>query len=145
MKKGPILIVEDDPDDETLTLRALRKSNLETEVVVLRDGAAALDYLFGTGAYSGRELPAPPQLILLDLNLGKMSGMEVLRRLRADSRTRLLPIVVLTSSNEERELQEAYRLGANSFIRKPVEFAQFMEAVRQVGLYWLEHNKAPGN
>jgi len=136
-----ILLVEDNPDDEALTLRALTQNKIVNEVVVARDGAEALDYLFATGAYAGRDLTAMPQLILLDLNLPKIDGLEVLQLLRADPRTRLLPVVILTSSREDRDVVESYRHCANSYIRKPVDFAQFIEAVRQLGLYWLVLNE----
>jgi two-component system response regulator len=135
-----ILLVEDNPDDEALTLRALRKNNILNAVVVARDGAEALDYLFGTGAYAGRDLTEQPQIILLDLKLPKVDGLEVLRRVRADERTHLLPVAILTTSNEDRDIISSYELGANSYIRKPVDFEQFMEAVRQLGLYWLVLN-----
>jgi two-component system response regulator len=138
-----ILVVEDNPDDEELTLRALRKNNIKNEVVVARDGVEALDFLFGTGAYGGRDVAALPQVVLLDLKLPKLDGMEVLRRIRADERTRLLPVVILTSSKEERDLIEGYRSGANSYVRKPVDFEEFMDAARQLGLYWLLLNEAP--
>lgn len=137
-----ILLVEDNPNDEALTLRALRKNNIRNEVVVARDGAEALDYLFGTGAYSGRDLSIMPTLTLLDLKLPKIDGLEVLRRIRAGERTRLLPVVILTSSKEEKDLIDGYKLGANSYIRKPVDFSQFMEAVRELGLYWLVLNES---
>ena len=143
MRKKIILLVEDNPDDELLAIRALEKNNIMNEVVVARDGAEALDYLFGTGAYAGRDLSVMPQIILLDLKLPKIDGLEVLRRLRNDERTKLLPVVVLTSSKEERDLTESYSLGANSYIRKPVNFAQFTEAIRQLGLYWLVLNESP--
>jgi two-component system, response regulator len=143
MTKDTLLLVEDNPDDEALTLRALKRNNILNEVVVARDGVEALDYLFGTGAYSGRDLSAPPPLVLLDLKLPKVDGLEVLRRMRADPRTRCLPVVMLTTSNEERDLRDAYDLGVNSFIRKPVDFAQFMAAVGQLGLYWLVLNELP--
>ena len=143
MRKKIILLVEDNPDDELLAIRALEKNNIMNEVVVARDGAEALDYLFGTGAYTGRDLSVMPQIILLDLKLPKIDGLEVLRRLRNDERTKLLPVVVLTSSKEERDLTESYSLGANSYIRKPVNFAQFTEAIRQLGLYWLVLNESP--
>ena len=138
-----ILLVEDNPDDEALTLRALRKNNIENRVVVARDGAEALDFLFCTGVYADRDPHDMPHMILLDLKLPKVDGLEVLRRLRADERTRLLPIVILTSSNEEQDLMEGYKIGANSYVRKPVDFNQFVEAVRQLGLYWLVLNELP--
>ncbi len=138
-----ILLVEDSPDDEALTLRALKKNNIKNEVVVARDGVEALDYLFATGAHAGRDPSLVPQIVLLDLKLPKVDGLEVLRRIRSDHRTRLLPVVILTSSKEEKDLIDGYSLGANSYIRKPVDFNQFMEAVRQLGLYWLVLNEAP--
>lgn len=143
MGKKVILLVEDNPDDEALTLRALRQHKIKTEVVVAHDGVQALDYLFGTGEYAGRDMDERPEVILLDLKLPKVDGLEVLRRLRADPRTRLLPVVILTSSNEERDLIDGYSLGANSYVRKPVDFIQFTEAVRQLGLYWLVINEGP--
>ena len=138
-----ILLVEDNADDEVLTLRALKKNNIGNEVAVARDGVEALDYLFGTGAYEGRDLTSMPNLILLDLKLPKLDGLEVLKRLRADERTRLLPVVILTSSKEEQDRIAGYGLGANSYVRKPVDFNQFIEAVRQLGLYWLVLNEPP--
>lgn len=138
-----ILLVEDNPDDEALTLRALKKNNILNEVVVAHDGAEALDFLFATGPYTGRDIRIMPQIILLDLKLPKIDGLEVLRRLRADSRTKLLPTIILTSSSEETDIINGYHLGANSYVRKPVDFAQFVEAVRQLGLYWLVLNEAP--
>lgn len=138
-----LLLVEDNPDDEALTLRAFAKNNISNAVVVARDGVEALDFLFGTGAHTGRDSGIQPQVILLDLKLPKLDGLEVLRRLRADERTALLPVVILTSSKEEQDLIQSYQLGANSYIRKPVDFLQFMEAVRQLGLYWLVLNEAP--
>jgi CheY-like chemotaxis protein len=138
---APILLVEDNLDDEALTLRALKKNNIHNEVVVAHDGVEALDYLFGTGIHAGRDLSVMPQLILLDLKLPKVDGLEVLRRLRSDARTRLLPVVILTSSTEEEDRIAGYGLGANSYVRKPVDFAQFIEAVRQLGLYWLILNE----
>ena len=138
-----ILLVEDNADDEVLTVRALKRNNLVNEVVVARDGAEALDYLFGTGAYAGRDLSVRPGVILLDLKLPKLDGLGVLRRLRADERTRRLPVVVLTSSKEQQDLLQSYGLGANSYIRKPVDFNQFTETMRQLGLYWLGLNEPP--
>jgi two-component system, response regulator len=138
-----ILLCEDNPDDEALTLRALRKNNISNAVEVARDGAQAIDYLFGTGAHAGRDVSLLPQIVLLDLNLPKLDGLEVLKRIRSDARTRLLPVVVLTSSKQEQDLVESYSHGANSYIRKPVDFVQFTEAVRQLGLYWLVLNEAP--
>lgn len=143
MTDNEILLVEDNPDDEALTMRALRQHRIRNEVVVARDGVEALDYLFGAGRYAGRDMSVMPEVILLDLKLPRMDGLEVLRRLRADARTRLLPVVVLTSSNEERDIIESYRLGANSYVRKPVDFVQFSEAVLQLGLYWLVLNEPP--
>lgn len=138
-----ILLVEDNPDDEALTLRALKNNNILNEVNVVRDGAETLDYLFCQGAYAGRDAGLQPAVTLLDLKLPKIDGLEVLKRLRADARTKLLPVVILTSSKEEQDLIAGYNLGANSYIRKPVDFTQFMEAVRQVGLYWLVMNEPP--
>lgn len=138
-----ILLVEDNPDDEALTLRALKKSNILNEVTVARDGVEALDYLFGTGSHAGRDASIQPQLTLLDLKLPRLDGLEVLKRLRADPRTRLLPVVILTTSNENRDVIASYELGANSYIRKPVDFEQFTAAVRQLGLYWLVLNVLP--
>lgn len=137
-----ILIVEDNPGDEALTLRALRRANVGNEIVVMRDGAEALDYLLRTGPWAGKASDLLPQVVLLDLKLPKIDGLEV-RRIRADHRTRLLPVVILTSSNEERDRVEGYRLGANSYVRKPVEFGAFAEAVRTLGLYWLLLNEPP--
>jgi two-component system, response regulator len=138
-----ILLVEDNPDDEALTLRALNKNNIKNDVVVARDGAEALDYLFGTGKYAGRDTALMPQVVLLDLKLPKIEGLEVLRRVRADARTKLLPVVILTSSNEDQDRIAGYGLGANSYVRKPVDFSQFLEAARHLGLYWLVLNEAP--
>lgn len=143
MNEKTILLVEDNPDDEELTLRALKKNNILNQVKIVRDGAEALDYLFCQGAYAGRDASLQPAVTLLDLKLPKVEGLEVLKRLRADERTRLLPVVILTSSREEQDLISGYRLGANSYIRKPVDFTKFMEAVRQVGLYWLMMNEPP--
>ncbi len=138
-----ILLVEDNPDDEALTLRALKKNNIKNEVVVARDGAEALEFLFGTGKYAGRNTDVMPQVVLLDLKLPKVEGLEVLRQVRADKRTKLLPVVILTSSNEEQDRIQGYDLGANSYVRKPVDFSQFLDAARQLGLYWLVLNEAP--
>ena len=143
MTTNPILLVEDNPDDEALTLRAFRKNNVKNEVIVARDGAEALDYLFGTGTYANRDVTMVPQIVILDLKLPKIDGLEVLRRMRAAPQTKLLPVVILTSSNEERDLLEGYGLGANSYVRKPVDFAEFVDAVRQLGLYWLLLNERP--
>ncbi|MFZ5790003.1 MAG: response regulator [Pseudomonadota bacterium] len=143
MRGKPILLVEDNPDDVALTLRAFRKNNIKNEVVVARDGVEALDYIFATGSHAARDAAEAPQVVLLDLKLPKLDGMEVLRRLRADARTRLLPIVILTSSREEQDLADSYRLGCNSYVRKPVNFDEFLEAVRQLGLYWLLLNEPP--
>jgi two-component system, response regulator len=138
-----ILLVEDNDDDVELTLRALRRNRVANRVDVVRDGAEALEYLFATGSYAGRDIRDTPNLVLLDLKLPKVGGLEVLERLRSDPRTRRLPVVVLTSSNVESDLARSYDLGANSYIRKPVDFTQFMEAVNQLGLYWLVLNEAP--
>jgi len=138
---GKILLVEDNPDDAALTMRALKSHNITNEVVVARDGVEALDYLLGPKA-----LPAIVQslaVVLLDLKLPKLNGLEVLQRIRADERTRLLPVVILTSSDEERDVIDGYRLGANSYVRKPVDFVEFTEAAKQLGLYWLLMNRAP--
>jgi two-component system response regulator len=138
-----ILLVEDNADDEALTRRSFKKNNILNEVVVAHDGVEALDYLFGAGADAGRDLTNLPQVVLLDLKLPKVDGLEVLRRIRGDERTRLLPVVILTSSNEEQDLINSYALGANSYVRKPVDFDQFNEAVKALGLYWLVLNEAP--
>lgn len=143
MNQGVILLVEDNPDDEALTLRALKKSHLANPVVVVRDGAEALDYLFGTGSWSSRDVRQQPQVVLLDLNLPKLDGLEVLRRLRADPRTKLVPVVVLTTSAQEDDIARSYSLGANSYVRKPVDFTEFAEAVNRLGLFWLLVNEAP--
>lgn len=143
MNNKVILLVEDNPDDETLTLRALRKNKILNEIVVARDGTEALDYIFGTGMHTGRDTSVQPQLILLDLKLPKIDGLEVLKRIRSDPRTALQPVAILTTSNEERDIVTSYQLGVNSYIRKPVDFDAFIEAVRQLGLYWLVLNTAP--
>lgn len=142
MSENPILLVEDNPDDQALTLRALAKNNIRNEVIVARDGVEALDILFATGTRQGRP-PLKPQVVLLDLKLPRIDGLEVLRRLRAEEKTRLIPVVILTSSKEEQDVVAGYKLGANSYIRKPVDFTQFMEAVRQLGMYWLLLNESP--
>jgi two-component system response regulator len=138
-----ILLVEDNPDDVELTLRAFKRNKLGNEVVVVNDGAEALDYMFGTGDHAGRDLSQRPTVVFLDLKLPKLDGLEVLRRLRADQRTALQPVVILTSSNEEQDMITGYKLGANSYVRKPVDFDQFVEAARQLGLYWLVLNEPP--
>ncbi len=143
MESKTILLVEDNADDEALTFRALMKNNIANQLIVARDGAEALDYLFGTGQYSGRDVTLGPQVVLLDLNLPKVGGLEVLRQLRANERTKLLPVVILTSSNEEQDRLRGYDNGANSYVRKPVDFNQFIESVRQLGLYWLILNEQP--
>lgn len=143
MEDKMILLVEDSSDDEALTLRALRKNNIGNRVVVVRDGAEALDFLFCTGVYAQRDPHDKPQVILLDLKLPKVDGMEVLRRIRADPSTRTLPVVILTSSKEEQDVINSYMIGVNSYVRKPVDFVQFVEAIRQLGLYWLVLNETP--
>jgi len=143
MNNNVILLVEDNPDDEELTLLAFKESNVLNEVVVARDGAEALDYLFGTGKYAGRDASRPPQLILLDLKLPKLGGLEVLEHMRADPRTSLIPVVILTSSSEEEDILASYRLGANSYVRKPVDFHHFADSVKQLGMYWLLLNETP--
>jgi two-component system response regulator len=139
----PILLVEDNLDDERLTLRAFKKNHIMNDVVVARDGAEALDYLFGTGAHAGRDLDIMPQVVLLDLNLPRVGGLDVLRRIRGDARTKFLAVVVLTSSKEDEDLIGSYSLGANSYVRKPVDFSQFAEAIKTLGLYWLLMNETP--
>jgi two-component system response regulator len=136
-----ILLVEDNPDDEELTMRALRK--IANEVVVARDGSEALEFIFGTGRHAGRDVERLPAVILLDLKLPKLSGLDVLQRLRADPRTRLVPVVVLTSSSEDEDMLRSYRFGANSYVRKPVEFGAFANAVTQLGVYWMLLNESP--
>jgi len=145
MEGKVILLVEDNPDDEALTLRALKKNNIGNELVVAHDGAEALDYLFAEGQYAERDTQIMPQVILLDLQLPKVGGLEVLRRMRADQRTKRLPVVILTSSNEEQDRINGYDLGANSYVRKPVEFGDFIEAIRNLGLYWLVLNQTAPN
>ncbi|ABA58229.1 Response regulator receiver [Nitrosococcus oceani ATCC 19707] len=138
-----ILLVEDNPDDETLTLRALKKNNVTNRIVVARDGVEALDWLFGTGQHAGRNSSLLPQAILLDLKLPKIDGLQVLQQIRANSLTRLLPVIILTASDEETDIVNSYSQGANSYIRKPVAFDKFVQAVQQLGLYWLVLNEAP--
>ncbi|MBL8502952.1 MAG: response regulator [Rhodocyclaceae bacterium] len=137
----PILLVEDNPDDEALTLRAFNKNRIGNQVVVARDGVEALDYLFGNGHHAGRDLAVQPAVVLLDLKLPRIDGLEVLRRIRANERTSLLPVVILTTSKEQQDIYEGYSLGANSYIRKPVDFEKFIQAVGQLGLYWLVLNE----
>jgi two-component system response regulator len=141
--KKCILLVEDNPDDEELTLRALDRNLIANEVVVAHDGEEALDFVFGRGAWAGRDPADLPALILLDLNLPKLDGLGVLRQIRADERTRRAPVVILTSSREQQDLVRGYDLGANSYVRKPIEFDEFVEAVRQLGVYWLVLNEMP--
>jgi len=141
MKNKVIVLVEDNPRDEALTLRALKASNILNEVIVLRDGVEALDYLLAIGAYEGRDV-VTPQLVLLDLKLPKIDGLQVLQSLRADERTRRLPVVVFTSSSEEEDMIRSYDLGANSYVRKPVDFGQFSDATRRLGIYWLLLNES---
>lgn len=143
MNDKVILLVEDNPDDEALTLRALMKNKILNTVVVAHDGVEALDYLFGAGAHERRDTTDLPQVVLLDLKLPRIDGLDVLRRVRSDPRTKFLPVVILTSSKEEQDLIDGYSLGANSYIRKPVDFTQFTEAVGQLGLYWLLLNESP--
>jgi two-component system response regulator len=143
MQKNIIMIVEDNEDDLELTLRAFAKNKILNEIVIARDGVEALDYLFGTGVHEGRDLHVMPEVILLDLNMPRMSGIETLKRIRADERTKLLPVVVLTSSDEEQDMTASYECGVNSYIRKPVDFNQFVDSVRQLSLYWMVLNQHP--
>ena len=143
MSEKIILLVEDNPDDEELTLRALKHNHIMNTVVVVHDGGEALDYLFVSGNFAGRDPSLLPQVILLDLKLPKVSGLEVLERVRADERTKLIPIVILTSSSEDEDIINGYKLGANSYVRKPVDFKGFTEAVHQLGLYWMLINEPP--
>ena len=143
MAEGTIMLVEDNPDDVELTLRAFRKNDIANRTVVVHDGIEALDYLFGRGTYKGRNIKEQPKLILLDLKLPKMNGLQVLEQLRAAESTKLLPVVVLTSSKEETDLVSSYKTGANSYVRKPVDFNQFVEAIKSIGMYWLLINEPP--
>lgn len=143
-KDGAILLVEDNPDDVELAIRAFKKHNLNNEIKVARDGVEALDYLFGRGAYADRDISKEPILILLDLKMPKMDGLEVLMHIKADLRTKMIPVVILTTSNEEQDMVDGYKIGVNSYIRKPVDFEQFVGAVEQIGLYWTILNKTPG-
>jgi CheY-like chemotaxis protein len=143
MEEKIILLVEDNPDDVELTLRAFKKNNILNRMIVAKDGVEALDVLFGTGTYTGRELKELPVVILLDLKLPKIDGMEVLKRIRQNDRTKLIPVVILTSSAEQKDVIDGYSLGANSYVRKPVNFEQFVEAIRHLGLYWLLWNEPP--
>jgi two-component system, response regulator len=143
MAEKTILLVEDNPDDEELTTRALRQAKIANEIVVARDGSEAIEFLFGQGRHAGRDLSQMPAVILLDLKLPKLSGLEVLQRLRADERTKLIPTVILTSSSEDEDMVKSYKWGANSYVRKPVEFGAFVHAVSQLGMYWMLLNQAP--
>jgi CheY-like chemotaxis protein len=143
MEGGIILLVEDNPDDVTLTVRAFKKNDISNKVVVAKDGVEALDYLFGTGMYAGRDVKDMPVVVLLDLKLPKIDGLEVLRSIRQNEFTRLLPVVILTSSAEEQDVINGYKLGVNSYIRKPVDYNQFSEAIKYLGLYWLVWNEPP--
>lgn len=143
MNNNPILLAEDNPDDQELALRAFSKSNLSNEIILVKDGVEALDYLFGTGKYAGDELPVLPAVVLLDLKMPRKDGLEVLQEIRTNERTRFLPVVLLTSSKEEQDIVKGYRLGVNSYVRKPVDFNEFLKAIQQLGLYWLILNEAP--
>lgn len=143
MANGIILLVEDNPDDQKLTLRALKYNNIVNEVVIAEDGAQALDYLFGAGQFADRDVRNRPALVLLDLKLPRVDGLSVLALVRADTRTKTVPVVILTSSREEEDLVKSYELGVNSYVRKPVDFLEFVEAARQLGIYWLVLNERP--
>jgi len=140
-----ILLVEDNADDEELTIRTLQKNHLKNKIVVVRDGVEALDYLFGSGEYKDRDLSISPVLIMLDIKLPKLNGLEVLKKIKTDPKTKFIPVVILTSSDEEKDLIESYQLGANSYVRKPVDFAEFQNSVRQLALYWVLLNESPHN
>lgn len=143
MNTQPILLVEDNPDDEALALRAFAKINISNKIIVARDGVEALDYLFATGAHSGRDLSQYPSVVLLDLKLPRIEGLEVLRRIRENEATKILPVVILTSSKEEQDMVQGYNLGANSYVRKPIDFNEFLSAVSRLGVYWLLMNELP--
>jgi two-component system response regulator len=143
MTEKIILLVEDNPDDVELTIRAFKRNNIGNKVIVAKDGVEALDYLFGTGMYAGQDVKEMPVVLLLDLKLPKIDGMEVLKRIRQDNRTKLIPVVILTSSAEQKDVIDGYSLGANSYVRKPVNFEQFVEAIKHLGLYWLLWNEPP--
>jgi len=145
MNKRPILLAEDNPDDQKLALRAFKKSNLSNEIIVAKDGIEVLDYLFGTGDFAGSEPPELPAVVLLDLKMPRKDGLEVLKEIRENDRTKFLPVVIVTSSKEEQDIVTGYKLGVNSYVRKPVDFNEFLEAVQQLGLYWLLLNEAPSN
>ena len=145
MKNKIILLVEDNPDDQVLTIQALKKSNIINEVIVANDGVEALDYIFGRGKFAGRDITKFPSVILLDINLPKVNGLEVLKEIRQNEKTRLIPVVILTTSKEEQDLITSYKLGANSYVQKPVDFNQFAEAIKHLGLYWLLLNTLPQN
>ena len=145
MQNKPILLAEDNPDDQQLALRAFRKSNLTNKIIIANDGVEALDYLFGTGIYALPEAPELPAVVLLDIKMPRMDGLEVLKKIRANERTRFLPVVILTSSKEEQDIIQGYSLGVNSYVRKPVDFNEFLTAVQNLGLYWLLLNEAPTN
>lgn len=145
MNNKPILLAEDNPDDQQLALRAFHKSNLSNDIVLVKDGVEALDYLFGRGEYASDETPPLPAVVLLDLKMPRKDGLEVLQEIRANERTRFLPVVLLTSSKEEQDMVQGYRLGVNSYVRKPVDFNEFLKAIQQLGLYWLILNEVPGN
>jgi two-component system response regulator len=145
MDERIILLVEDNPDDEELTIRTLRKNHIKNDIVVVQDGVEALEYLFGMGKYSNRDITKMPVLIMLDIKLPKLNGLEVLKKIKNDNRTRLIPVVILTSSDEERDLIESYKFGANSYVRKPVDFVEFQKSVQQLALYWVLLNEAPHN